>query len=336
VPRHFLGLSSPEAVKRGLEAHYTWLRSAMIDAQVSPLGGQPPNRYMSWYPNDRAALAMQKLTCDALRVPVDSEHTEALRKLTRTPVRNSLNLDQVEALRKLTGLSAQTPLNPEQAKALQTLTGLSAPASLNPEEAEALRKLTAAPPKLPLKDEQIQALKRMAGLSLESPLNVEQAIALKNLLAAFASATLNTEQAEALESLTSELVRAVDWSQTGQVEDFVNRFLQCPRLKRLHKVPSPSEPPDPDQENWVRLGDVDERAQWIRNERQLLDLLGDGLRRECVVVDGTTFAAGSSDSQTKAVLAKQGDFVAVIDSEGRFKRLIDREALLERFATAGQ
>ena len=49
-------------------------------------------------------------------------------------------------------------------------------------------------------------------------------------------------------------------------------------------------------------------------------------------MEETAFAAGNSDDLTKAVLAKQGDFVAVIDQEGRFKRLLDRGALVVRIA----
>jgi hypothetical protein len=73
--------------------------------------------------------------------------------------------------------------------------------------------------------------------------------------------------------------------------------------------------------DWVPLGEVDEHAHWIGNERQLLDLLGDDLKRQCVVVDGPVSKGGDKDDLTKAVIARQGDFVAVIDPEAPFQTL---------------
>jgi hypothetical protein len=110
---------------------------------------------------------------------------------------------------------------------------------LSPEGAEALRKLTAVPAKVSIDAQQLEALRKIAGTSFQASLTLEQTQALRNLLAVFAPATLNTEQAESLESLLCELTRAVDWSQTGEVENFVNAFLQSPRLKRLHKPNHP-------------------------------------------------------------------------------------------------
>lgn len=336
IPRYFLGLASPEAVKIDLEARYPWLRYAVLDAQLSPLGGQIPNRYASWYLNDTAKQAFRDLTGGALRVPLDPKQTEALCKLTGAQVRGFLDPDQAEAVQKLRGLAAQVSLSQEQAEAFQTLIGVSAPVMLSPEEAAALRELATVSAKVKIEPQQLEALRRIGGTSFqEASLNPEQAQALKNLFAAFTPTSLNREQAESLESLMCELTHVVDWSQTGQVENFVSAFLQSPRLKRLHKVP-PGEGTEPDEDDWMQLGEVDERARWIRNERQLLDLLGDDLRRQYVVLDGNAIAPNNADDQTKAVLSKQGDFVAVIDSEGRFKRLIDRRALLERMARAGR
>jgi len=106
----------------------------------------------------------------------------------------------------------------------------------------------------------------------------------------------------------------------------VQRFLQSRSLRRPHQHASP----ELVDEDWVTVGDMDEHARWIRNEHQLLDLLGDELKRQCVVVDGPVSKGGEKDDLIKAVMAKQGDFVAVIDPEGRFKRLIDRAALLQK------
>ncbi len=156
---------------------------------------------------------------------------------------------------------------------------------------------------------------------------------LKELSGASAGPTfelpLKKEYAQALERIVQSLVSPMDLSQSGQVEYFVQRFLQTRSLRRPHQDPQPGVLSDAD---WVHLGNMDEHARWITNERQLLDLLGNDLRRQYIVLDGTATGGGKSDDLTKAALAKQGDFVAVIDPEGRFKRLLDRDALLERVA----
>jgi hypothetical protein len=157
----------------------------------------------------------------------------------------------------------------------------------------------------------------------------ETTTAWKELASAGPKFEVKKEHAEALERVVQSLVSPIDFSQSFQVETFVEHFLYAPSLKRPHQKMPFGDLPDP-----VQLRDMDEYAHWIKNERQLLDLLGD-LRRQCIVVDGTAPAVGGDDL-TKAVLAKQGDFVALIDPEGRFKRLLDRTALLERVAIAGQ
>jgi uncharacterized iron-regulated protein len=86
-----------------------------------------------------------------------------------------------------------------------------------------------------------------------------------------------TQHSEALERILQSLVLPLDLSQSGQVETFVQRFLQTPILRRPHQEPLPRELPDA---NWVQLGEMDEHARWIENERQLLDLLGDDFRRQ--------------------------------------------------------
>lgn len=153
--------------------------------------------------------------------------------------------------------------------------------------------------------------------------------ALRKLPGAADQSPIGMEQAAALDAIVQSLVSPINLSQTGQVESFVNRFLQAPSLRRPHRIASPWESWP---EDWVQLGDVDEHARWIQDERQLLDLLGDQLRRQRIVVDGTS----QDDDLTKTALLKRGDFVAVTDSEGRFIRLLDRTALLENVAAGGQ
>jgi hypothetical protein len=52
IPRYFLGLCSPEAVRTDLEARYPWLRNAIAEVQLLQLlYGQAPNRSPAWYPN---------------------------------------------------------------------------------------------------------------------------------------------------------------------------------------------------------------------------------------------------------------------------------------------
>jgi hypothetical protein len=128
-------------------------------------------------------------------------------------------------------------------------------------------------------------------------------------------------QAEALSEIVRALVNPIDPSVPGQVETFVNRFLQNPNIRRPHTAGLLDA-------DWVQLGATDEHARWIKDERDLLDLIGDDLHRQTIIDDSMT------DNQLfeKAVLGKRGNFVAIIDSEGRFSRLIDRTALLERVA----
>jgi len=80
--------------------------------------------------------------------------------------------------------------------------------------------------------------------------------------------------------------------------------------------------------DWVKLKSTEEHAQWIRSERQLVDLFGNDFSRQRVVTD----RQADKDSLAKAVLGKHGTFVALTDAEGRFERLVDRGALLEKLA----
>jgi hypothetical protein len=205
VPRSFLGLSSPESVARALETRYTWLRKAMVQAQLQALiTGTPPSRYISWSPHGDAEAAMKRLV---------------------QPV-NQGNWD--------------------------------------------------------------------------------------------------VPHAEALDEIIRGLVSPIDLLQPGQVERFVNQFLHSPELRRPH---TGATLPD-----WVHLDTVDEHAEWIKDERHLLDLLGDALRHDQVVDNSTN----EQDVIEKAVLRKRSSFVAVTDSQGRVDRLIDRAALLEKIATGNR
>lgn len=145
--------------------------------------------------------------------------------------------------------------------------------------------------------------------------------AVKRLLQGTATVNWGLPQAEALGEIVQALVSPIDLFQPGQIETFVNRFLENPKLRRPHNVTALDE-------DWVHLNTVDEHAHWIKDEQHLLDLIGTDLHREQVVVNSTT----DDEVLEKAVLRKRGDFVAVTDPEGRFNQLIDRIALLERVA----
>lgn len=133
--------------------------------------------------------------------------------------------------------------------------------------------------------------------------------------------TLDVPRAEALDKIMRELVRPIDVFQPGQVEILVQRFLQSPAVRRPHAASA-------DSSEWVQLDTHDEHAGWIKDERQLLDLLGSGLSRQKVIHTGM-----DDDALVKEVLRQQGEFVALTDAEGRFERLIDRAALLEKIVS---
>ncbi len=144
---------------------------------------------------------------------------------------------------------------------------------------------------------------------------------LKSLIEGSAPEKWDLPQADALGEIVQALVDPIDLFQPGQVETFVARFLKNPELRRPHNT-------EVLEKDWVHLDKVDEHAHWIGDERHLLDLFGDDLRREPVVDDSKT----DDEALRKAVLRKRGGFVAVTDPEGRFIRLIDRAALLEKVA----
>jgi hypothetical protein len=141
---------------------------------------------------------------------------------------------------------------------------------------------------------------------------------LKQLTQGPAVDTLDTSRAGALDKIVRELVRPIDLLQPGQVEIFVQRFLQSPAVRRSHDARA-------DSSGWVQLDTHDEHAEWIKDERQLIDLFDGGLSRQKVSDPGL-----DDDALVKAVLRQQGEFVALTDAEGRFDRLVDRAALLER------
>mgnify|MGYP005852243507 CR=1 FL=1 len=163
----------------------------------------------------------------------------------------------------------------------------------------------------------------------------ETKAAVKHLLQASTKDDWDIAQAESLAKVVRTLISPDDLLQSGQVEEFVKRFLENPNLRRSHDTTT-SVDKDPrsagdslEEENWVHLGTVDEHANWIKNERHLLDLMGEDLRRE-QIVNNLTSEDGNLE---KAVLSKRGSFVAVTDSEGRFLRLVDRAALIEKIAS---
>jgi hypothetical protein len=144
---------------------------------------------------------------------------------------------------------------------------------------------------------------------------------LRRLIDASATDGEDLPKAEALNEIVRSLLSPIDLLKPGEAEEFVGRFLENPNLRRPHNAAALDE-------NWVHLSAVDEHAHWIEGERNLLDLLGDDLRRE-YVGDSSTI---DDEILEKAVLRKRGSFVAITDPEGRFTRLIDRGALIERVA----
>lgn len=144
----------------------------------------------------------------------------------------------------------------------------------------------------------------------------------------------DVDQAEALGVIVQSLISPLDLFQPGQVEEFVNRFLDNPDLRRPHAAPiegAGTKAAEPVLDNeWVQLDKTDEHASWIEGERQLVDLLGSNLSRQDMILDAKT----SDEVLVKSVLGLQGNFVAVTDGEGRFDHLIDRRALLDKVAAA--
>jgi hypothetical protein len=129
-------------------------------------------------------------------------------------------------------------------------------------------------------------------------------------------------QARALNVIVQSLVNPIDLFAPGQVEQFVNRFLENPNLRRPHNEAAPRDA------GWVQLDDTDEHARWIVGERELVDLLGNNLSRQKIILD----PGAVDDVLVKSVLRQQGNFVAATDAEGRFGHLIDRRALLDKVA----
>lgn len=139
-------------------------------------------------------------------------------------------------------------------------------------------------------------------------------------------------QAEALSVIVQSLVSPIDLFEPGQAEQFVNRFLDNPNLRRPHDAPPADAANKPVEQvmndDWVQLGKTDEHARWIEGERQLVDLLGNNLSRQKIILDPNT----ADEAQVKSVLRQQGNFIAATDAEGRFDHLIDRRALLNKVA----
>jgi hypothetical protein len=141
-------------------------------------------------------------------------------------------------------------------------------------------------------------------------------------------------QAEALSVIVQSLVSPIDLFQSGQVEQFVNRFLDNPNLRRPHNTSSGDAGIKPTQQgpndNWVQLDKTYEHARWIEGERQLVDLLGDNICRQKIILDPSAV----DEVLVKSVLRQEGNFVAATDAEGRFDHLIDRRALLDKVSMA--
>jgi hypothetical protein len=133
---------------------------------------------------------------------------------------------------------------------------------------------------------------------------------------------LDFPRARALETIIRGLVIPVDLLQPKGVEELAERFVRSPSIRRPHDSQRFED------RDWVKFNSAEEHAQWIRDERKLVDLLGNNLSREQIVTD----RAADKDSLVKAVLRRKGTFVALTDAEGRFDRLVDRAALLERVA----
>jgi hypothetical protein len=143
-------------------------------------------------------------------------------------------------------------------------------------------------------------------------------------------------QAEALSVIVQSLISPIDLFGPGQVEQFVNRFLNNPNLRRPHDAPSGDAGIKPAEQvlndDWVKLDKTDEHARWIEGEQHLVDLLGNNLSRQKIILDPNAL----DEVLVKSVLRQQGNFVAATDAEGRFDHLIDRGALLDKVAARAQ
>jgi hypothetical protein len=100
----------------------------------------------------------------------------------------------------------------------------------------------------------------------------------------------------------------------------------------LEYIQSPPVALPPDQVEWVALPDTQpptmERARWINGDvidRDLRDVID----RDSWITDDPDVTASE---RVRAILRREGRYVAILAPDGRFKDLVDREALLEKAA----
>jgi hypothetical protein len=130
--------------------------------------------------------------------------------------------------------------------------------------------------------------------------------------------------AKAYSGLTGKIQCVYGAMQTTDAAELVTAF-----LREIQK-----EPPSEDDPEWTLVSQDGGQPYWEHAKRL------DGARLERVLHDflltsSTTESLDSApDERVKAVLRRQGPFVALVDESGRFKSLVDRQALLEALANS--
>jgi hypothetical protein len=100
----------------------------------------------------------------------------------------------------------------------------------------------------------------------------------KHLTEGAAIEVFDLPRAEALDKIVQGLLDPIDLTKPGQVETLVDRFLHSPSIRRRLNAGLIDD-------DWVKLKSFEEHAKWIRDERQLVDLLGKDFSRQLVMAD---------------------------------------------------
>lgn len=94
----------------------------------------------------------------------------------------------------------------------------------------------------------------------------------------------------------------------------------------LRNIQKEKKLPDVEMNDWVPVGKEGyyEQASWI-NSNLLFDVLGDSLKKDCIIED----KAKSKEALSASIVMQQGKYVALVDNRNAFISLIDREKVLE-------